>query len=113
MSISKAQARIKARVWQAVAQAELDLSGVDKSTLESFVDIVTEAALLELDDEIGKSLAADQPDSPTPADDDDDDDEEVLWQGRPFLSLTLDYTITSERIKISAGLLGKAHRYGP
>ena len=110
MTIKEAQARIKARVWQSVAQANLDLSALDKETLESFVDLVTESALLEIDSELDasklESLSSD-----TLEDDDDNDEfkESILWQGRPFLSLVMDYTITNERIKITSGLLGKAH----
>ena len=109
MTINEAQARIKARVWQAVAQADLDLSALDKETLESFVDLVTESALLEIDSELDASKLANK--QAAVADDDEYDEfgEQVLWQGRPFLSLVLDYTITSERIKITSGLLGKAH----
>lgn len=107
MTIKEAQARIKARVWQAVAQSDLDLTALDKPTLESFVDLVTESALLEIDSELDisdltrKSAAA--------TEDDDELGETILWQGRPFLSLVLNYTITDERIKITSGLLGKAH----
>ena len=109
MTIKEAQARIKARVWQSVAQANLDLSALDKETLESFVDLVTESALLEIDNELDASLL-----STTNAADDDEEDEdefgeEILWKGRPFLSLVLDYTVTNERIKITSGLLGKSH----
>ncbi len=42
---------------------------------------------------------------------DDDDGEQVLWKGRPFLSVATYYTITSERIKVRSGLLGKAYEY--
>ncbi|MEZ4589913.1 MAG: PH domain-containing protein [Chloroflexota bacterium] len=109
MSIKEAQARIKARVWQSVAQADLNLSALDKTTLEAFVDLVTESALLEIDSELDTAkLAAPQPEA---AEEEEDDEfgEKILWKGRPFLSLVLDYTITSERIKITSGLLGKAH----
>lgn len=109
MSIKEAQARIKARVWQSVAQTDLDLSALDKSTLESFVDLVTESALLEIDSELDMAkLATPQPEA---ADEEEDDEfgEKILWQGRPFLSLVMDYTVTNERIKITSGLLGKAH----
>lgn len=110
MTIKETQARIRARVWQTIAQAEMDLSALDKATLESLVDLVTESALMEINNELNASL-------PTPtikassetADEEDEFGEEILWQGRPFLSLTLNYTITSERIKITSGLLGKAH----
>lgn len=111
MSIKEAQARIKARVWQSVAQANLDLSALDKETLESFVDLVTESALLEIDSELDASILASTKDTNAGADEEEEDEfgEEILWKGRPFLSLVLDYTITTERIKITSGLLGKSH----
>lgn len=108
MTIKEAQARIKARVWQSVAQADLDLSALDKETLESFVDLVTESALLEIDSELDASKLA-APQVVTAEEDDDEFGEKILWRGRPFLSLILDYTITNERIKITSGLLGKSH----
>ncbi|WP_420630678.1 PH domain-containing protein [Candidatus Leptofilum sp.] len=107
MTIKEAQARIKARVWQAVAQTELDLSALDKETLNSFVELVTESALLEIDSELDVSNLKM---SPQQADEDDDEfGEEILWQGRPLLSLVFYYTVTNERIKITSGLLGKTH----
>jgi hypothetical protein len=108
MTIKEAQARIKARVWQTVAQADLDLSALDKSTLETFVELVTESALLEIDNELDASKLA-EPKSEALTEEDDEFGETVLWRGRPLLSLVFDYTITSERIKITSGLLGKAH----
>ena len=109
MTIKEAQARIKARVWQAVAQAELDLSALDKKTLESFIDLVTESALLEIDSELDLSMLSSSTETASKDEDDDEFGEEVLWQGRPFLSLVLNYTLTNERIKITSGLLGKSH----
>ncbi|MCA9953803.1 MAG: PH domain-containing protein [Anaerolineales bacterium] len=108
MTIKEAQARIKARVWQSVAQANLDLSALDKTTLENFVDLVTEAALLEIDNELDLSQLADKS-ATVEVEEEDQFGEKLLWEGRPFLSLVLNYTITSERIKITSGLLGKAH----
>jgi hypothetical protein len=115
MSLKEAQARIQARIWQAIAQSDLELSQLDKETLTGLVELVTEAALLELDQELEVSFDEEMRKQPpvTPeaaaANILDDNKEDVLWQGRPFLSLTLHYTITDERIRITEGLLGKAH----
>lgn len=106
MSITEVHARVKARIWQAVAQENLDLSGLEKETLTSLVDIVTEAALLEMNDMMGQSLATEKATDLEQAL--NDGDEDILWEGRPFLSLTLHYRITDERILITQGLLGKA-----
>lgn len=107
MSINETQIRIKARVWQALAQSGLDISSLDKNTLDSFVEIVTDAALIEIDKELESS--SEQPFSESSLDSLlDDHKEDVLWEGRPFLSITLHYTITDERIRITEGFLGKA-----
>ncbi|MEM7332729.1 MAG: PH domain-containing protein [Chloroflexota bacterium] len=105
MSVNETDAKIRARIWQAIAQSELDLSGIDKATLESLVQLVSESALVEMDDEIGKSISTETVFEKSAAV--EDDDEHLLWQGRPFLSITLYYKITDERILISEGLFGK------
>ena len=103
MTMNEAHARIKARVWQEIAQMNLDVSGVDKVTMDALVDLVTESALLEVDEMIEEETKETAVSG--------DDDEQVLWKGRPFLSAVTHYTITNERIKIRSGLLGKAYEY--
>lgn len=106
MSLREAHSRINARIWQAIGQADLDLSALPKSDLEALVNLAADAALLEIDDEIGEKLAADKslaaqylPQS--------DDDEQLLWEGRPFLSVTMHYVITDQRLRIFDGLFAK------
>jgi hypothetical protein len=108
MYVKDAQARIKAKVWQAIAQSELDVKALDRDTLDALVNLVAEAALMDVDNQMGKDLA--QQDDPGLVADSilDDDKEDVLWEGRPFLSISLHYTITDERIRITEGFLGKA-----
>jgi hypothetical protein len=108
MTPSEAQNRVKASVWKALAQAEVNLSVLPREQQEALVEIVTNAALMEIDKEIGEELniGRDTLVSP-PAGDGNEDDEKVLWEGRPFLSVSTQYIITSERIRIIQGLLGK------
>lgn len=106
MALTEAQARIRARVWQAIAQSRLDLSGIPREELEKLVDLMTEAALLEMDEEIGSSLKERGEMVGAPAD--ALDTEQILWEGRPFLSLTIRYMITNERVRIIEGLVGKS-----
>ncbi len=108
MSLNEIKANIKANVWKAIAQAELDVSGLDKKTLEALVDLVADVALLESDEELGKSLALKKSDTAVSTDILDAEKEDILWEGRPFLSISLQYTITDERIRITEGFLGKA-----
>jgi len=105
MSITEAQARVKSRIWQAIAQEGVDLSGLKKDDLNALVDIVTEAALLEMDEMMSHSLEAEKVSELEQVL--NDGDEDILWEGRPFLSLTLHYRITDERVLVTEGLLGK------
>jgi hypothetical protein len=108
MSVNEVKASIKARVWKAVAQAELDISGLSKESLETLIDLVAEAAMLESDAEMDKSIATRGMDTAVTPDILNDEKEDVLWEGRPFLSISLHYTITDERIRVTEGFLGKA-----
>lgn len=107
---NEAQARIKSRIWKSIAQSDLDLSALDNEVLEALVDLVTIEALLEMDEQFDQSwLESKTLEDASTGDEENDDDEEVLWEGRPFLSLSLYYRITNERVHISEGLFGKTH----
>ena len=107
MSAEKSRERIKARIWQSIAQSDLELETLDKAQLESLVELVTEAAMLEINDQIDQSVAADEEANNRYYPQVEDDGEQVLWQGKPFLSVSEHYVITNERIRIVRGLLGK------
>lgn len=108
MTLNEVKANIKTRVWKAVAQSDLDVSGLDKETLESLIDLVAEVAMQESDDELEKSIAQQKMTTAVSGDILNDEKEDILWEGRPFLSISLHYTITDERIRITEGFLGKA-----
>lgn len=115
MSLQETEARIRAAVWQALAEKTIDLSAVPKEQLQTLVELVTDAALLELDQEldfIDTKLAASTTTDTVKAstidvEADEHAGERVLWEGRPFLSLVRHYRITTERVRITEGLLGK------
>lgn len=107
---SETEARIKAQVWQAIAEGKLDVSELDDATRTELVDVVTLAALDAVDKELGIFLAENEGSlesvggraaEPLEA------DEELLWEGRPFLSVTVHYMITNQRIRIARGFLGR------
>lgn len=106
MLVEQTRARIKARVWQSIAQSDLStLKQLPREELESLVEIVTEAALVEVDADLAKEMEKLNfipTGAAAPA-----ESEEILWEGRPFLSITEQYYITDERVRIINGLLGK------
>lgn len=101
MDINEARTRIKARAWQNLAQSDVDVKKYDESDLESVISVVADAALLELDEEIGQSVKVAETEQLG------DGGEEVLWEGRPFLSINTKYIITTERLRLVEGVLGK------
>ncbi|HSM54798.1 MAG TPA: PH domain-containing protein [Candidatus Sulfomarinibacteraceae bacterium] len=108
MNLEEARARIKARVWQALAQSELDIKDLPQSELEELVNLMATAALVEIDEELGESLTSEETKENKAGD--EDSAEQILWQGRPFLSINTRYQITDERVRIIEGVLGKDHQ---
>jgi hypothetical protein len=111
MSIKDARARIQARVWREIAHNDLDFSALPRPTLEALVDLISDAALLEIDEELSASLKMGPAPALVPQDDSEtavvEEGEQILWEGRPFLSVTVRYIITNERVRIIEGLIGK------
>ena len=110
MSLAETEAKLKASIWQAVAQSGVDASDLPEGTLDKLVGAITGGVLKEMDDML--SEASGKPAATRLAETDaadDEDDERILWEGRPFLSLRVYYQITSERVRITEGLLGKEH----
>jgi len=107
----EAQARLKARLWQTMAQSDIDLSSLDKADLESLVDLLTSEAMIEMDEQLGQSWTETKTNELTETNEDpDEDDEQILWEGRPFLSVSQYYAITDQRIHITEGMLGQVHQ---
>ena len=107
MSLKESHGRIKASVWEAVAKSELNLDAVPESEIDALVEIVTDAALIEIDNELGRSSPMEEIPEPGDYIDGDEEKELVLWSGRPFLSIITEFVITNERVRIISGLLGK------
>ncbi len=102
MEIEQMSAKVKSSVWQAIAQSGVSLSAITPEDQSKLVESISSAVLVSLNDvldDIAKPPAA--------AGEALEGEEVVIWEGRPFLSLVENYTITSERIKVVKGLLGK------
>jgi hypothetical protein len=102
MNIEQTRAHIKASIWQAVAQSGVDLSGLSQEQQEKLVSSIASQLLVTVDDLLGEVS------EPEPLYEPDSEfDEEVLWKGRPFLSLSESYLLTNERVRITKGLFGR------
>lgn len=102
MTIEQTREKIVGSIWQAIAQSGVDLSTVPHDQQEKLVESIANSALMSLN-----SILEEVPKPPTITDEPIDTREEKLWEGRPFLSLVETYLLTSERIKITKGFLGR------
>jgi hypothetical protein len=105
MTLEQIRARIIASVWQAFAQSGVDLSTIPQDQQEKLAAKISDVLMVTLDD----LMEENEPVLPEEEEPDTEDEfaEKILWSGRPFLSLTVHYIITSERIKITRGLVGR------
>ena len=102
MSIEKLRAQVIGSIWQAIAQSGVDLSSVSQDQQEIIVSKIADGVMVTMD-----AIMGDEMPLTTSEDEVDELDERVLWKGRPFLSLVENYTITSERLKITTGLVSR------
>ena len=102
MSIDKLRAQVIGSIWQAIAQSGVDLSSVSQDQQEIIVSKIADGVMVTMD-----AIMGDEMPLTTMEDEVDELDERVLWKGRPFLSLVENYTITSERLKITTGLVSR------
>jgi hypothetical protein len=74
------------------------------------VDLVTLAALDAVDKEMGNFLEENQEDIESLARETEqflEDEEQILWEGRPFLSISVHYLITDQRVRVAKGLMNR------
>ncbi len=102
MTIENIRAQVVASVWQAVAQSGVDLSAVPHEEQEKLVGKIADSVMLSVNSMLDESQAMEEI-----KEEFDEHGEQVLWEGRPFLSLVEYYVLTSERLKIRQGLLGR------
>lgn len=102
MSIDQLRAQIISSIWQAIAQSGVDLSGISKDQQEKLVSKIADGVMVTMDDIIGEEISTTNPEEEV-----NDLDERILWKGRPFLSLVERYTVTTERLRISTGLVAR------
>ena len=107
MDINQIQEATKKRIWQAIAGSGVNVSSIAKADLEKLVDTIAQEMLEEFDEVVGQSTVPPQLQAVGSRPGDVPAEEEVLWEGRPFLSLVEYYVISSQRVRVITGLLGR------
>lgn len=104
MAIDSYQAKVKSNIWKAIAQSGVSFNTIPMEDQNKFVDLLADN-LLVMVNEVLEDVS--KPISTSKAVIELEEEEKIIWEGRPFLSLVENYTITNERIKITTGLIGK------
>ena len=101
MSIKQTRAQVIANVWQAIAQSGVDLSVLPHDQQEKLVAKIADNVM------IGMDTIMEEQEPYSAGEVETADGEQVLWTGRPFLSMVESYAITTERLKIIKGMLSR------
>jgi len=102
MTIDKLRAQVIGSIWQGIAQSGVDLSSVPQDQQEKLVGKVADSVLMSVDAIMGEAMPQSAPEEA-----EDELGEQILWQGRPFLSLVESYVLTTERLKVISGLVSR------
>ncbi len=104
MTLDQTKTKVVSQIWQSIASSGVSLSSIPKEQLDSLVQAIADGVLVAVDDALADAGVAVRQgmDTQAPA-----TEELILWEGRPFLSLVTFYRITSERVRVQRGLVGR------
>ncbi len=105
-NIEQIKTQARERVWKSIAQSGQSISSMPPEELETLINAMLDGAMVLIDESLED---AGLPGRQTDATDALlESDERILWEGRPFLSFLSYYQITTERVRIIHGLLGRS-----
>ena len=102
---------ITAQFYQSLAENRIQVQSIPQSELQGIVNALADglfAALIAVQDEMATPVGGTPRTAPAPAAPSAPAEtaETLLWRGRPYLTIGTVYEITTQRIRISSGLLG-------
>lgn len=106
-SVEEVRSKVSARIWQSMAQSGVEGSSIPEEQLQALVNSITDGVLVAVNEVLADVNSVGLAESVPTTELADDEEEVVLWEGRPFLSLVETYMLTSERLRITRGLVTK------
>lgn len=97
---------VTSQFYQSLASSGVTVDAIPQAQLQAVVNALADgvfAALNGVESEGDRGVAADAVPNPDPA-----AEEELLWSGRPYLSIGIRYELTSQRLRVIRGLLGRS-----
>jgi hypothetical protein len=106
MSIEQIKIQARERIWKSIAQSGQSISSIPQEELETLINAILDGVLVLIDESLEDAGLPGRQD--IAGDSLLQSDEQLLWEGRPFLSVFTHYQITSERVRIIHGVLGRS-----
>ncbi len=104
-SIEQIKTQAREQIWKSIAQSGQSIASIPPAELETLVNAILDGVMVLIDESLEDAGLPGR--SAVTADAVLANDEQTLWEGRPFLSFRTHYQITTERVRIIRGLLGK------
>ena len=111
---------VTARFYQSLAQSDIEITAIPQPQLQAIVNALADgvfAALDAMETEADHPIAATESRADSHAEAyatdssatvaDHLETEELLWSGRPYLSIGTRYELTTQRVRLIRGLLGR------
>ena len=95
--------------YRSLAESGVTIDAVPQAQLQALVNAMADGvfAALERLDEEGVEAGGTRGVSPAASSDDPAAAEELLWRGRPYLTIGVRYELTTQRLRVIRGLLGR------
>lgn len=98
---------VTSQFYQSLADSGVAVDAIPQAQLQAVVNALADgvfAALDSIESEGDRAIAP----AVAPQNDDPTAEEVLLWSGRPFLSIGIRYELTSQRLRVIRGLLGRS-----
>lgn len=102
-SVEEVRSKVTARVWQSIAQSGVEVSSIPTEQLQTLVNSIADGVLVAVNEALAGVSEPQEVSTAT----EESNEEVILWEGRPFLSLIETYMLTTDRLRITHGLLTK------
>ncbi len=102
-NIEEIKSKARERIWKSIAQSGTAITSIPQEELDALVNAMLDGMMVLVDESLEDAGLSGRQDNGYVL----ESDEKILWEGRPFLSILTHYQITTERVRIIRGLLGK------
>lgn len=106
MSIEQIKIQARERIWKSIAQSGQPISSIPQEELETLINAFLDGVMVLVDESLEDAGLPGRQEASV--DETLTSDEKILWEGRPFLSAFTNYQITTERVRIIHGFLGRS-----